>query len=428
MDRPTEGARPEAAPQHAIEILLVILVWTFFAALNVMMAKFNHHHGGPAGIRSEASVAGHVVLPAVWAVLTTVVLWLSRRVRLDGAFWRRRAAYVLAVGLVVAVVSDNVCDALWDAVARHAAGPGPSRDAHRFRPGLDNLTWLDDFGVFAVAVALGTGRGYVLRERARRDEARRREAVLEAASTRARADAAQLQAQLAEARLDALQRQLDPHFLFNTLNAVSALVERDPRGVRRMIGQLSDLLRHSMNGASASEVPLRQELALLERYVDIMRVRFAEHLAVETCVDPRALDALVPNMILQPLVENAIRHGIERRADGGRVEIEIALDSDALVLRVRDDGPDAAPGATATAMSGSAPSMTDGGGMGLHNTAMRLAQLYGSDQHLTLTRDSAGGTIAEVRLPHHTRSLIRPTDSPVTRGETREEARGETRA
>jgi two-component system, LytTR family, sensor kinase len=294
-------------------------------------------------------------------------------------------------------VSDGLSDALWDALA-----PAGSDGGRRFRPSLRNLSWLDDFGVVVAALAAAVSRSYVLRARVREDGMRRREAILEARAARMRADGAQLEAQLAEARLDALRRQLDPHFLFNTLNAVSALVERDPRGVRRMIEQLGDLLRHSMDDATAPEIPLGQELALLERYVDIMRVRFDDQLDVVIRADPRALDALVPNLILQPLVENAIRHGVEQRAGGGRVEVEAALDGDALVLRVRDDGPGPAPHEGVGAAAG--------GGVGLRNTAARLAHLYGARHRLTLVADPRGGTLAEVRVPHHTHPEPRETD------------------
>ena len=391
------GRTPNAAPLRAIELFAVAMVWLFFGALNVATQVLDRHRDGPPFGGVPDGNARLFINPALWAVLTTLVLSVSRRVTLDRTFWRRRWPIVLIVGVIAANVFDLVSDALWDALA---PGAGP----RRFRPGLGNLTWMDDFGVFFAAVAVATARDYFLRERARRGEARRREARLEAESARARADTAQLETQLAEAKLDALRRQLDPHFLFNTLNAVSALVERDPRGVRRMIGQLSDLLRYSMDGASVPEIPLRQELDLLARYVDIMRVRFEDQLEVEMRVDRKTLDALVPNMILQPLVENAIRHGVEQRDDGGHVEIEAALHGDTLVLRVRDDGPGMAPWSARSLVAPVSAVETKEGGVGLRNIAARLAQLYGDAVHFTVGSDPDGGTVAEVRLPYHTRA------------------------
>lgn len=395
----TTAPRPDAAPLRAVELVLIAVVWSFYGAMNVATEVLDRRWGTPAGADSVLLLQ-LFVNPAVWTLLTALVLWVSRRASLDRAFWRRRAALIVIAGVLVANVSDLVSDAIWDALApAHALADGArGGPPQRFRPGFDNFSWLDDLAVFLSALGVATARGFVLRERARREEARRREADLEAQSARMQADAAQLQAQLAEARLDALRRQLDPHFLFNTLNAVSAFVERDPAGVRRMIGQLSDLLRHSMDDASSPEIPLRRELELLERYVDIMRVRFEGQLEVAFRVDPATLDALVPNLILQPTVENAIRHGVEQRADGGRVEVRAVVEGNALVLRVRDNGPGT------TAWSAAAVQASAGGqrGVGLRNTAARLAALYGANQRFTVGPDPAGGTLAEVRLPYHT--------------------------
>lgn len=162
-----------------------------------------------------------------------------------------------------------------------------------------------------------------------------------------------------------------------------------------MVGQLSDLLRHSMDSASTPEVPLRAELDLLERYLGIMRVRFQGHLDVVTRADPCVLDALVPNMILQPLIENAIKHGVEQLVDGGRIEVEATRDGDVLVLRVRDNGP-------GVASHGTDEQADVRAGVGLTNTEARLAQLYGSAHRFSLGPDPVGGTLAEIRLPFRT--------------------------
>jgi two-component system LytT family sensor kinase len=222
---------------------------------------------------------------------------------------------------------------------------------------------------FAI-VATGAARAYLLRLRDRREQN------------------IQLTDQLAQARLGALRRQLDKHFLFNTLHAISSLVERDPRGVRRMIARLSDLLRHSFEGGREAEVPLRREVALLGLYVDIMKVRFHDRLTVEIRVDDAVLESQVPTLILQPLVENAIKHGIERYTEGGRVVVEGSRDGDMVVLRVIDAG----IGGVATVAASNAS------GVGLRNTKERLHQLYGRSQSFSLT-SAADGAVAEVRLP-----------------------------
>jgi len=399
----TTDTRPDAAPLRTVELVVIAAVWAFYGAMSVATQIVDRRGGSPFG--ADADLARQLfVNPAVWAVLTALILWASRRVTLDQTFWRRRALLVVIVGILVANVFDLAADAIWDALGpTHGVGAGAI--GRRFNPRLANLSWLDDLGVFLAALGVATARGFILREQARREEARRRATDSEARSVRIQAHAAQLQAQLAEARLDALRRQLDPHFLFNTLNTVSALVERDPPGVRRMIGQLSDLLRHSID-ASSPEIPLRLELELLERYVDIMRVRFEGQLEVAVRADPTTLDALVPNLVLQPLVENAIKHGVEHRSDGGRVEVEAVLDGDSLVLRVRDNGPGMSPWSAAAVDTSAESSARGRRGIGLRNTATRLEELYGANYRFTVAPDSAGGggTLAEVRLPYHVRA------------------------
>lgn len=400
--------RPDAIAVGRRDLLVIALFWTFFGLLTVATAALDPHGSHGPHPRPDGFNARFIINPIVWAFLTTIVIWVSRRISLNRVFWRRRWWLVLLASVLVANVVDLVSDSLWDAFTPTLVQQAQGGERRRFRPGFSNLSWLDDYVVLLATLVAASARGWVLRDRARRRESRDREARLTAESSRARADSAQLGSQLAEARLDALRRQLDPHFLFNTLNAVSALVERDPRGVRRMIGQLSELLRHSMDTASAPEVPLRQELELLERYVDIMRLRFDEQLEVETTTDPRALDALVPNMILQPLVENAIKHGVEQNDNGGRVEIEAVLEDETLVLRVRDDGPGMAPWSSSVDVS------ANGGGVGLQNTAARLAHLYGSAQRFSVGPAPDGGTVAEVRIPWHTCAIVREPEAGVT--------------
>jgi LytS/YehU family sensor histidine kinase len=151
--------------------------------------------------------------------------------------------------------------------------------------------------------------------------------------------ASQLEARLAQAQLQALKMQLQPHFLFNTLHAISALVHKDVEAADRMLARLSDLLRLALESAGVQEVPLKQELEFLERYLEIEQTRFQDRLTVRMEIAPEALDALVPNLIMQPLVENAIRHGIAPRATPGKIEITAMLADGQLHFHIRDDGP-----------------------------------------------------------------------------------------
>lgn len=203
--------------------------------------------------------------------------------------------------------------------------------------------------------------------------------------------AAELRTRLSEAQLEVLKAQLRPHFLFNTLNSISTLVHSDPASADQMVVQLADLLRASLETSGKHEIPLAEELSLLERYVGIMRVRHEDRLSVAIRATPRARAALVPHFILQPLVENAIEHGIARRAGDGRIVIEATDIGDTLQLRVGDDG----TGFHQCADNGSSPEE----GVGLGNTRLRLHQLYGDAQSFTIECVKTGGTLVTVTIP-----------------------------
>lgn len=214
---------------------------------------------------------------------------------------------------------------------------------------------------------------------------------------RERALAAEGQAH--RARLQALRYQLNPHFLFNTLNAVSTLiVEKKNHDAERMVARLSDFLRLTLECDSDVEVPLADELDFARRYLDIEQIRFGDRLVVTEDVDPEALSARVPPLLLQPLVENAVRHGIMPHEEGGTLLIEARRVSNRLLLRVVDDGP-------------GPPSDTDSeSGVGLSNTKARLESLYDGDHRFTLRRADGGGCVVRVELPFHTDSR---TDLPL---------------
>lgn len=196
----------------------------------------------------------------------------------------------------------------------------------------------------------------------------------------------ELERQLTQARLQALQHQLRPHFLFNTLHAVSTLMEDDVAQARRMMALLGDLLRLSLQNDRRQEVRLEKELEALDLYLEIERIRFQDRLEIERHVPHTALEALVPFFVLQPLAENAITHGISRRSSSGKVSIRAEIDNGMIGLSVSDDGPGAVDG----------PST---GGVGLRNLAARLQQLYGAEASLETESPPAGGFHATIRLP-----------------------------
>jgi len=200
--------------------------------------------------------------------------------------------------------------------------------------------------------------------------------------------AAELEKRLTQARLQALQMQLNPHFLFNTLHAISSLMHHDVEAADRMLVRLSDLLRRALDTSDTQEVTLREEIDFLSRYAEIEQTRFGERLKIEMNIAPDTLDALVPNLVLQPLLENAIRHGIEPHARAGRIEVNARRAGDVLQLEVRDNG------------SGLNGNVIEG--IGLSNTRSRLTQLYGQNQLFSAENINTGGARVRVELPFHT--------------------------
>jgi signal transduction histidine kinase len=212
--------------------------------------------------------------------------------------------------------------------------------------------------------------------------------------------AVRLEASLATARLTALREQLQPHFLFNSLNAVSTLALRgEPEAVTRALSTLSDLLRIALDTGQTQEVPLAEELAFLDRYLELQQLRFGDRLTVVREVDDEALNAAVPVMLTQPLVENAVRHGIAQEPGPGRLAIRVRRRDGTIEIEVEDSGP------------GFGPASPRGDGIGLANTRARLAGLYGEAQRLELGTAPGGGARVRVTLPY--RPLPVPTPAPL---------------
>jgi len=214
--------------------------------------------------------------------------------------------------------------------------------------------------------------------------------------------AAALALELAEARLQALRAQVHPHFLFNALNAVSSLIHTNPDEADRMIGELGELLRASLHESSRQQVALGTELDTLQHYVEIMKVRFKDRLQIRVTAPPEIVDAMVPGFLLQPLVENAIKHGAGSLEEGGTIDVEARRQNDRLVVRVRDTGEGFTDTATAVREGHALAGIRD-----------RLRLLYGADAALALANDHAGGAVVTVTLPWRT-----ATDKTPPTGET----------
>ena len=375
------------------QLLQIFAFWTLMALLTGANGIMEPRGRGLQPLLPAAPVALAFVQCYLWAIVTPLVFWMCSRYTIERANWVSRVAMYVIVGVVIANIVSMAIDFMHFEVLYRPRTPPPGRAP--FDPsvldGITRLWWLDDLIVFSAVLAAGFARDYFLRYQLRREEA-----------TMLQTQAAQLQAQLVEARLSALRSQLNPHFLFNTLNAVSALVERDPRGVRRMIARLSELLRYSLDDGHESEVPLSRELDFLDRYLEIMQIRFQGKFAVTKTFDDGVGDALVPNLVLQTLVENALKYGIDQADGSGSIEIVARRDGDRLLLSVRDHG----PGLREANAHGL---MTSETGVGLKNTRARLQQLYGDAGSLHVGNAEGGGVLAQVGLPFHTAADLHTT-------------------
>lgn len=352
--------------------------WGVMVLLTMAQRAIGTRFGPPEGGLETGEGLTALIEFSIWAFLTPVIFWMSRRFSLESGTWARHLLLHLGVAITVSTVLSTFN--FWAfATLVPAIGWTPVFSVQRT---LANLYFLDELIIFFVILAAGFARDYFLRYRAHLEEA----ATL-------RTQTAELQAQLAEARLHALRMQINPHFLFNTLNTISTYLERDPRGARRMIARLSALLRYTLDMTGVREVPLRQELAFLDDYLEIQTIRFQDSLAVRRDIDPAVLDALVPSLILQPLVENAIKHGVSQRESGGVLTLRAGRAGEALLLSVQDNG----PGLRQPSGDGEVPQ-----GIGIQNTRERLENLYGTAQTFALKPAPEGGLIAHICLPYHT--------------------------
>lgn len=333
----------------------------------------------PASFPDElAEAAVHF---GTWALLAPLVLRISRRWTLLDRRWPTRLLGHLACGLTVAL-AQLVLHTVFDQVLIHGWANG-ARIVDEGRRFFVRTYYANVIVYFALVVADGTF----------------------AWAQRRHAREAELERGLTQAQLDALRQQLQPHFLFNALNAVSTLVGDDPPAAQRMIARLADLLRHALDPRNAAEVPLARELELAGAYLAIEHVRFGDRLTLSLDIASAARHALVPGLVLQPLLENAVRHGLACRPGPGTIEIAARVEGATLRLRIADRGVErpASPAA-------SSPLDADGGhGIGLANVRARLRHLYGEAQRLDVAF-SAEGTTVDVRLPlRHAETTLHET-------------------
>jgi signal transduction histidine kinase len=352
----------------------IFLTWTAMGLLESGKAYvYARLRGGDPTL--VGSLIGNMPWWYGWAALTPVAFALAARFRIDRPpVGRRIAVHVVAAG-ALSVIHLFAVGMLFF----HTRPTGFPSFWKQFDAWTDNFLMLDMLTYVAIVGAWYAMEYY---GRARRSELS--EAQLEAR-------AAQLESRMTAARLDALRMELNPHFLFNTLNAISGLVRRkENEAAVQTLARLGDLLRATLDREGEQEVPLDVELDFLRLYLEIERIRYGDRLTVSFGIEPGTVDALGPTLILQPLVENAVRHGIAKKPGPGRIEIDAFRAGEDLVLRVMDTG------------SGFGTLPTNGErGVGLSNTRARIEELYGAGARLDLANGDDGGAMVTVVLPFH---------------------------
>ena len=377
------GTDVPAAPKvpRGLRRPLIFLVATGLGVLSSTLAwQFTRWLGRP-DITWQTLAILNFAYWYLWALMTPGIVWLSQRFRFErGGLLRAFAVHLPAVVTAALAHIAAMQGVQWLLSAIDGAPfPWWTEVQQAVLQYLDweMITYWAIVGLSHALLYYRESRGRALR-------------------------AAQLEIKLAEAQLASLQQQLHPHFLFNTLHAISALMHRDVEAADRMLMRLSDLLRITLENLGHSDVTLKTELDFLGKYLQIEQTRFADRLAVRFDVQPEALDTRVPSLLLQPLVENAIKHGVARKAGPGHIDISARRDGDKLRLEVRDDGVGLSEDALTALQKG----------IGVSTTRARLQHLFGADFRFEFHRLSEGLAVV-VAVPWHTGALVQAAPAPV---------------
>jgi two-component system, LytTR family, sensor kinase len=364
--------------QQLFKWSLIFAGWTLFAFFYASQALFINSYRENRLIWWRV-LTWDLVFCYLWFLLTPVVLRLSRRFSFERGQIIKSLLFHLVACLVLSLFHLLIFS-LFDSILPRFGNPDLVPRAFFFEKykffviGYLHLCLISYCGVLTINYLVRYYRAF--QERALR--------------------ASQLEASLAVAKLEALKSQLHPHFLFNTLNAIVVLVRKNRnKEAEDMLTGLSELLRHSLENIGVQEVSLRDEIEFLQMYLEIEQVRFKDRLKVRLEIEPETLAASVPNLILQPLVENAIRHGIGKQPNAGLVAITTERQNGTLTMQVRDDGPGLPEDWLANGEGGL--------GIGIANTRARLRQLYGDAQTFDIRNAEGGGAVAVLKIPFRTR-------------------------
>ena len=368
----------QAANHHGRKFLLILGAWTFYAfffAGDLIIGRA--YDGRP--LMASRTVVEWLVCGYIWAGLTPFVLAVVRRFPFDRQNRLRSLAIHILAAALIAFFQLSVYFA---AISVILGRPHSVSWLQVFR-GLVIANYHVEFLTYWVIVGIALAADYYQRYRER-----------ELSAARLELKTSQLEAQLSQSRLEALRIQLQPHFLFNALNSISVLMREDVAAANRMLVELSNLLRLTLATDISHEISLKKEVELIESYLQIQQTRFQDRLQVSVIIDPIVLEARVPSLIFQPLVENSIKHGIAVRAGNEKIEIRAERSNGSLKLQVLDDG----PGLTNESRR------SNQAGIGLSNTRARLERLYSADQRLELSNRAEGGVCVTIIIPLRTQS------------------------
>jgi two-component system LytT family sensor kinase len=360
--------------RHWRTIILVFLGWTLFGVFFALQNYVNAAYVGQP-LFFPGALVSWLICGYAWAMLTPLVIYLARKFPLERPKLKQNLPLHLFAAFAAAFLHLSIF------ILAQQLFFGNEQKPFVFWQSFQRLSAFEfhvDLLVYWILVGI-----WHLREINRRYLERERETARLALET------AQLETKLAEARLDALKMQLHPHFLFNTLNSISVLMLEDVPAANKMLVRLSELLRVALKSESVREVSLEAELEFLRGYLEIEQTRFQDRLTVEFAIEKETLDARIPNLILQPIVENAIRHGIALRAEAGKILIESRRKNGFVELIVSDNG------------AGSRNSSANLNGIGLKNTRERLEKLYGKHQEFEIISGASGGWQVKIKIPYH---------------------------
>jgi sensor histidine kinase YesM len=350
---------------------LIIGGWTIFGLFMAGQIYFQLARAGHPVVW-KSTLFQEMVYAYAWAALTPLILYLSRRFPVDAKRWIAHTAFHIVACYAIAIVHRII---FYVITMAYEATPANAFSMEKLYASM--FSYLD-YGILIYWFLLLLQHSLEYFQRYKENEVK----------------ASQLETQLAVAQLQSLKMQLQPHFLFNTLNAISVLIDRHPDTARHMILKLADLLRMTLENGNAQEIPLRQELELLDNYMQIEQTRFEDRLKVTMNIEPDTLNAIVPNLILQPIVENAMRHGVAAHRGSATVEVSATRQNGSLLLQVKDNGP------------GIARPHQMKEGIGFSNTNARLRQLYGKKQRFEITNAAEGGCIATIVIPFHSETML----------------------